>query len=280
MPQSLDPLTHARRSANNSKLNKRINNVIDAGQQKRGFNRRYWFRIVRVPNKIDQLAKRRGWPPFLAMQKKAVLTSRMLAYYTDHMVTATKLAYKSAGESMTIKEEQTLWENVFDGALQRYRTDPIKLPLEEIKKLTENKKYIDLEGMPERDSIMHLMRHIPDLISPPARILRQRAVEFRKRPTHIQRIIETLKKQTQKELQDNLGKELDTLLKRNIPEKEQASKVCFAASIYADALERKARPPGEKANNWSYYYAEGMFYVFDKINQTHPEIIDIIQSLK
>ena len=280
MPQGLDPATHSRRTSSWAHIQKRVETIIGGGQEKRGHNRKYWFRIARVPEKFDAIAKRRGWAPFKAMQAKALLTARMLAYYTDHQVKAVQLSYQKEGQTLTPAQENKLWQHIFEGAVYRYRSDPINLPFTAIKEFdrrAEQEKFVDLKRMPERDEIAHLMKHIPDLIAPPRRILAERAKQYNKRPKQIRAIIERLLPLNSAEMTGNLKGEIEHIIGKNISPIEKAHKLCFAASIYADAKEMQ---PQAQKSTWNYYYSEAMFGVYNNIAEGYPEVIDAIQEMK
>lgn len=284
MPQRLDPLTHQARADGWQRTQKKVELV--AGKKIRGFNLRYWQRIVRVPAKIDEMARRRGTPAFRAMQDKAMMTARMLAYYVDHIAqgeivsaeTAKRLGMKGI-EPLTEDEKHEHWLHEFDSAIYRYRSDPKMLPFDAIKSFDQTKAYeATADQMAERDTITHLMRHIPDLITPPRKVLARRIVAFKRHQGAMERAIQQELLLGEQERHKLFLGEVDHVLEENVSDVEKANKICFAAGVYADAEERT---PGRKEKQtWDLYYANAMFMVFDRLKNQHDQVIDAIEKLK
>jgi len=279
MVQRLDPSTHFRRRDLWSQQEARLAKVIDEGSKGSGYNRRYWQRIIRAPAKIDQIAARRKIPAFQAMQHKAMLTGRMIATYTDHMLKGTEVAYKKIGaEPLTPMQKQKLWDKIYDETIYRYRSDLKALPLKAIKELDTSKEYLMTgDQMAERDSISHLMRHIPDLITPPKKILVEREKAFQKHKGQMEKLIQTTMNLGPQEREQRLMNEVKHILTENTSEKQKAYKICLAASIFADS---EKKDPMRKEKTWSYNYANAMFMVYDALKNETTEIIDAIQKLE
>jgi len=276
----VDPLTHEKRGQHWTQQQMRINHIIEEGAKARGYNRKYWQRLIRVPTKIDQIAARRQIPAFQAMQKKAMLTGRMLATYTDHMLKSAEVSFKLLGEkTLTPLEKQELWDKFYDESIHRYKTDPQTLPLKDIRHFDKILNYPSTtrEQMAERDSIAHLMGHIPDLITPPRKILLERQAAFQRHNGRMEKFIQTNGKYTAQEREQMLMTEVRHVLTENITEEQKAHKICIAASIFADS---EKMDPARKDKTWTYNYANAMFLVYDELKKSHPEVVDAIKRLE
>ncbi|MFA5126235.1 MAG: hypothetical protein WC462_04515 [archaeon] len=276
----VDPITHEIRGKHWTQQEMRLNHIIEEGAKARGYNRKYWQRLIRVPEKIDQIAIRRRIPAFQAMQKKALLTARMLATYTDHMLKSTEISYQKMGEkALTPMEKQELWDKYYDDTLERYKKDPKKLKLEDIKRFDKILEYpsASREHMAERNTIAHLMEHLPDLTTPPKKILLERQIAFEKHNGQMKKFIQVNSKHTAQEREQMLMKELQHILTENVSEEQKAHKICIAASIFADS---EKMDPARKDKTWTYNYANAMFMIYDALKNEHPTIVDAIRKLE
>ncbi len=195
-----DPITHFRRQQKAEFGTRRMKIVAERGA---GFNLRYWQRIIRVPVKLDSVGAARRWPPEKLLLMKALLTSRMGAYYVDHILQRLKQL-----DAMTLQEERWNWEKLYFSFIERYRNET------------------RISG---REQILIEMAKIHHFISPPRQLLANRARHWKL----VERFLAS-----GVDLGVTLTAEIRRALESQAAPEAKAFKVCFAVALFADLAER------------------------------------------
>ncbi|NLE67672.1 MAG: hypothetical protein GX608_09645 [Lentisphaerae bacterium] len=195
-----DPITHFQRLQKAEVVTRRMKIV---GERKAGFNLRYWHRIVRVPGKLDRIGAARGWPPEKLLLMKALLTSRMGAYYVDHILQRLKQL-----DAMTLQEENQNWEKLYFSFIERYRNE---------------------ERIHDREQILFEMAKIHRFVNPPSRLLENRARHWKL----VERFLAP-----GFDLDAAMTAEIRHALESQAAPTAKAFKVCFAVGLFADVAER------------------------------------------
>lgn len=196
-----DPITHFQRQQKADLSSRRMQIICE---RRAGFNLRYWTRILRVPAKLDAIGKARNWSTEKVLLTKALLTSRMGAYYVDHILQRMKQL-----DAMTLQEEKWNWEKFYFGFIERYRNDV---------------------RIKDREQILLEMADIHHFIDPPGRLLANRARHW----TLIERFLSR-----GMAIDDSLMDAIHHALASQATPKTRAFKVCFAVALFADVAERR-----------------------------------------
>lgn len=226
-----DPITDYYRGKARDKEERRLHFV---SHHKPGFNLRYWRRIVRVSGKIDVVAARLNWVPEQTTLTKALLTSRMAARFIDHVIRR----LMEAGVTTPATEHQE-WEKQFHHFVDKYlRTETIK----------------------DRFLIMEQIRRLHQYTTPSRIILAQRTRHWRL----IERTLWRIPNPTQA-LMESVYRWLHSNLRAEV----KAYKICFAAGLYADYLERR------HGHIWTFAYRDSMLRLFELIRR-YPQVLHAI----